>query len=417
MAVHCGGAVRCARLEAGETDHAIGRKPGRIRLRVRMASAVPSTPCASGSRAPRQPAAIQRSTLAGMAVTRSRRRFGYVRRLPSGRYQASWVSPDGRRRPAATTFATKTDAGRWLAAQETDLARGLWVDDALAAIPLREYAVKWLRDHPRMGPRWRETCERNLRLHLAPLAALSLRQLTPAVVCSWHADALRGPGGRTSIAQSYRFLRAVLNTAVHDGALARNPCQIAGLTHAIAPRYRAAVALGSWAGLRRGEILGLHRDDLDLSTGTVTVWRTRTEMLSTGARFDGPPKTDASYRTVALPPHIMPILSDHLERFAGPDRVFVNRDGEPMRGDALRQAFERARDRVELPALRFHDLRHTGQTLAAAAGGSLADLMRRLGHSSTAAAKRYLHATDDRDREIAQALSKLAADQGEGRYP
>lgn len=386
-----------------------------------------------GAEAPDRRSAIN---LSGMAVASSRRRFGYVRRLPSGRYQASWVSPDGRRRPAATTFATKTEAGRWLAAQETDLARGVWVDDALAAIPLGEYAAMWLCDHPKMGPRWRETCERNLRLHLTPLAALSLRQITPAVVRSWHADALRGPGGRTSIAQSYRFLRAVLNTAVHDGALARNPCQIAGagadrskervvatpaqieaLTHAIAPRYRAAVALGSWAGLRRGEILGLHRDDLDLSTGTVTVRCTRTEMLSTGARFDSPPKTDASYRTVALPPHIMPILCDHLERFAGPDRVFVNRDGEPMRGDALRQAFERARDRVELPDLRFHDLRHTGQTLAAAAGGSLADLMRRLGHSSTAAAKRYLHATDDRDREIAQALSKLAADQGEGRYP
>jgi integrase len=369
-----------------------------------------------------------------MAVANSRRRFGSVRRLPSGRYQASWVSPDGRRRPAATTFATKTDAGRWLAAQETDLARGLWVDDTLAATALKEYAVMWLRDHPRLGPRWRETCERNLRLHLTPLAALSLRHLTPAVVRSWHADALRGPGGRTSIAQSYRFLRAVLNTAVHDGALARNPCQIPGagadrskeravatpaqieaLIHAIAPRYRAAVVLGSWAGLRRGEILGLHRDDLDLSTGTVTVRRTRTEMLSTGARFDSPPKTNASYRTVALPPHIMPILSDHLERFAGTDRVFVNRDGEPMRGDALRQAFERARNKVELPDLRFHDLRHTGQTLAAAAGGSLADLMRRLGHSSTAAAKLYLHATDDRDREIAQALSKLAADHGEGR--
>src|SRR5664279_5454912 len=74
------------------------------------------------------------------------------------------------------------------------------------ATGLEEYAVMWLRDHPRLGPRWRETCERNLRLHLTPLAALSLRHLTPAVVRSWHADALQGPGGRTSIAQSYRFL-------------------------------------------------------------------------------------------------------------------------------------------------------------------------------------------------------------------
>lgn len=79
-----------------------------------------------------------------------------------------------------------------------------------------------------------------------------------------------------------------------------------------------------------------------------------------------------------------------------------------MRGDALRLAFERARAKAELPHLRFHDLRHTGQTLAAAAGASLADLMRRLGHSSMVAAKRYLHATDSRDRQIATALSRLA---------
>ncbi|WP_130335608.1 tyrosine-type recombinase/integrase [Micromonospora kangleipakensis] len=62
-----------------------------------------------------------------------------------------------------------------------------------------------------------------------------------------------------------------------------------------------------------------------------------------------------------------------------------------------------------LDDLTFHDLRHTGQTLAAQTGATLADLMKRLGHSSMAAARRYLHAVDGRDREIAKALSELAA--------
>src|SRR5581483_3002811 len=107
--------------------------------------------------------------------------------------------------------------------------------------------------------------------------------------------------------------------------------------------------------------------------------------------------------------HVIPLLAEHLETYAGPERVFVGRSGQPMRGDALRLAFQRARAEVGLPQLRFHDLRHTGQTLAAEAGASLADLMRRLGHSSMVAAKRYLHATDSRDRQIAAALSRLAA--------
>jgi integrase len=80
-----------------------------------------------------------------------------------------------------------------------------------------------------------------------------------------------------------------------------------------------------------------------------------------------------------------------------------------MRGDAVRQAFSRARDRAGMEGFTFHDLRHTGQTLAAAAGATLKDLMKRLGHSSTAAATRYLHAVDGRDAEIASALSELAA--------
>ena len=359
----------------------------------------------------------------------TRRRFGSVRKLPSGRWQASYVGVDGTRRSAPDTFRTKTDADRWLASVETDQVRGQWVDDAAGRVPFGDYAQHWLSTHPRLGPRWRETCERNLRLHLGPLKDVPLRDLSPALVREWHSSALHGAGGRTSIAQSYRFMRAVLNTAVRDGAIARNPCQIPGagadraaerpvatpaevaaLIDAVAARYKAAVALAVWAGLRRGEILALHRDDIDLEAGTVTVRRTRTELLSRPDRFDSPPKTDAGYRTVALPPHILPLVRGHLDRFAGDAYAFVGREGEPMRGDALRQAFERARSKIGREDLRFHDLRHTGQTLAAAAGASLADLMRRLGHSSMAAAKRYLHATDSRDRQIAEALSVLAQD-------
>ncbi|WP_244933152.1 tyrosine-type recombinase/integrase [Micromonospora tulbaghiae] len=70
-----------------------------------------------------------------------------------------------------------------------------------------------------------------------------------------------------------------------------------------------------------------------------------------------------------------------------------------------------------LDDLTFHDLRHTGQTLAAQTGATLADLMKRLGHSSMAAASRYLHAVDGRDREIAKALSELAAHGDVARLP
>ena len=158
-----------------------------------------------------------------------RRRFGYVRKLPSGAvssflHRAVRASAD-----RAGYLPDKTDADRWLSAVEADLLRGTWLDEDLGRQTFGNYARTWLRDHPRMGPRYRETCERNLRLHLVPLRDVPLRALTPAVVREWHASALRGPGGRrTSIQQTYRFLQAVMNTAVRDGAVVKNPCQIAG---------------------------------------------------------------------------------------------------------------------------------------------------------------------------------------------
>jgi integrase len=365
-----------------------------------------------------------------------RRRFGLIRKLPSGRYQASFIGPSGRRQTAPRTFRTKTDADRWLTAVEADLSRGTWLDEQLGQEPFGTYARAWLRDHPKIGPRHRETCERNLRLHLAPLLDVPLRAITPAVVREWYAAALRGNGGRVSIMQSYRLLRAVMNTAIRDGAITRNPCQIPGagsdrakerpiaspaqvaaLIEAITPRYRAAVLLAAWCGLRRGEVLGLHPADVDLIAGTVTVRRSRVELLAQPQAFDADPKTDAGKRTVTIPPHVLPILAEHMATWAGADRVFIGRDGQPMRGDAIRQAFTRARDKAGMPGFRFHDLRHTGQTLAAATGATLKDLMRRLGHASPAASYRYLHAVDGRDAEIASALSELAGHGDAARLP
>jgi integrase len=70
-----------------------------------------------------------------------------------------------------------------------------------------------------------------------------------------------------------------------------------------------------------------------------------------------------------------------------------------------------------MPGFRFHDLRHTGQTLAASAGATTKDLMKRLGHASPAAVNRYLHAVDGRDAEIASALPDLAAYGNAARLP
>jgi integrase len=69
-----------------------------------------------------------------------------------------------------------------------------------------------------------------------------------------------------------------------------------------------------------------------------------------------------------------------------------------------------ARNAVSLPDLHFHDLRHTGNTMVAARGASLRELMERMGHSSTRAALIYQHATRERDEAIAAGMGKLLKD-------
>ena len=100
-----------------------------------------------------------------------------------------------------------------------------------------------------------------------------------------------------------------------------------------------------------------------------------------------------------------PIVAEHVEKWAGLELLFVGEDGRRINGATVYQAFVRARQRV---GLSLSDLRHTGSTMAAAAGASLADSKRWPGHSTSTAARRYLHPMDGRDREIAAALSDLA---------
>lgn len=361
-----------------------------------------------------------------------------ARVLKSGKtvYDVRLRDPHGRL--YKRTFRTKREAERFRATELADRARGAWVDPRRGKVTLEQYGRQWLSRRPDLRPRTRELYEGLLRLHIFPaLGELEIGMVTTQVVRAWRAQMLAAPKpGVSTTEKCYRLLRAVLNTAVQDEAIAKNPCTIKGagterpaerptltvpqvyaLADAIAPEFRALVLTGTFCGLRLGELLALRRRHIDLLHGRLTVAEQAQE-LRDGSVWIGPPKTEAGRRTVAVPPHVLPELEAHLDTYVGtgPEALlFAGADGEPVLRMRFYRAWRKATQAAGFPGVRPHDLRHTGNTLAAATGASTRELMARLGHASPRAALIYQHATEDRDGALAKAISDLITGQGEPR--
>lgn len=360
-----------------------------------------------------------------------RRTRGSLRRLPSGRWQIRYTGPDGLRRSARHTYPTKADATRALALIEADIIRGKWVDPSSSPRSLEEYASAWISERPGLSARTTELYRSLLRIHIAPtLGRLDIHGVTPAAVRSWRQQLLDNHVGATTVAKAYRLLRAVLGTAVDDELIARNPCRIKGasvertperpvltiheslaLAEAIEPRYRMLVLLAVFGSLRWGELLGLTKTDVDLDEATVHVRQSVAEVG--GKLVTKSPKSAAGRRSIALPRWLVDELRPHLAEFAersDEGRLFVGPKGATPRRGHFTKVWRAAKRGAGIPELvHFHDLRHTGNHLAAASGATTKELMGRMGHASMRAALIYQHRTAARDRLIADALDALLA--------
>ena len=356
-----------------------------------------------------------------------RRHFGYVRRRPSGRWQAVYRHEG--QRYSSGTFAVKADALAFLASIETDVRRGAWIDPRAGKVTVGSYAIEWLERRPDLSVRTRELYEYLLNNHINPaLGRVTLAGLAPSKVRGWHAGlSQRHP---STAAKAYRLLSTVMRTAVTDGLIVSSPCRVsgAGVEHAaerpvatvaevkelearMPKRLRLIIPLATWCQLRRGEILGLRRCDVDILHGLVRVEQSRT-FTRDGSSLTKAPKTTAGRRALAVPRSVAEALVKHLEDHTPRNAdalLFTNEDGTPLTVSSLRRAWGRARLSIGRPDLHLHDLRHTGLTLAAATGATTAELMHRAGHSSADAALRYQHATRDRDRVLAEALEALVS--------
>ena len=384
----------------------------------------------------------------------ARRGWGSVKAMRSGRLQASYIGPDNFRHYPPHTFTDRDAAVVWLNIERRMVESGEWTPPKLRAAQINlelfgTYARTWIdtrrtKKGP-IKPRTRAEYLRILDQQLDPTFGHSpVRYISPEMVDRWWAGL--DPKTPTQNARAYSLLRSILTTAVERRMIDRNPCMIRGagnvtrkrdiepatldelavIVATVPMRYRAMVLLAAWCALRFGELTELRRSDIDLKRSVVKVRRGVTWVRLEDDDEDdfedrertgfvvGDPKSQAGVRDVAIPPHVMPIIREHLRDMGltGRDALLfpsASDPSKPMRTATLAKVYYRAREAAGRPDLHFHGLRHTGATYAALAGATLADLMTRMGHSTPGAALLYQHAVSGRDTEIAAALSKFAA--------
>jgi integrase len=360
------------------------------------------------------------------------RRFGSVRKLPSGRYQARYPAPDGTTRSGDETFARKAEAERYLILIEAQMARREWIDPDRGKIRLQDYAERWITERPNLRPRTVHLYRWTLGKHVTPyLGGMPLNRLDTPMIREWRTRLLTQGVSLTMAAKAYRLLRAILMTAAKEDELIRvNPCRIKGadqekpaerpvlsvpqvfaLAERMPARFRALILVVTFGSLRWGEAVALQRSDVDTAEGTVQVRQAFVEHRGTGLIL-GPPKSRAGVRTVALPKAALPLLRQHMGSYVGAAPaafVFTSESGRTLwRGNFNKLVkWSEAVAAVGAAGLHFHDLRHTGNDLASRApGASLRDIMARMGHDSPRAALIYQHTNREADHGIAEAMDK-----------
>ena len=337
---------------------------------------------------------------------------GITRHKKSGLYMARYTveTPTGKKRK--TVYGkTREEAHEKLIEALSNRNKGLVFegDDQT----LETYLAGWLRDiEGTIKQRTLENYEYVVRKHIVPaLGQVKLKALKPDRVRRLYRDKLDGGLSNRTVQLIHTVLRKALQQAVLDEILPRNVCQavraprrvkkeIRPLTPeqvrtlfqvARGDRFEALYVLAVAAGLRRGELLGLRWEDVDLERGTLQVRRQLTRTKA-GLAFTSPKRGKS--RSVRLTQSAIKALRSHRKRqleeklrlpglWQDFGLVFPTRVGTPMDADNLvSRSFEPLLKRAGLPRVRFHDLRHTFATVLLSRGTHPKVVQEMLGHAN-----------------------------------
>lgn len=345
-----------------------------------------------------------------------------IKKLPNGRWEASYRDPTGKER--IKHLRTRAEADRFLISTKTDLLRGDYVDRKLGRAPFHTWAEEWIATTAHLRIKTRSGYASDLRTHVLPrFGDAPIGSIQQVDVKRFIAELLAGGAAPGTVRNARKVLRQVLAAAQSAGAIRTNPCdgvrvpsspkqemaflrpeQVEALAEAIGPAFGTLVRFAAYTGLRAGEICALRAGRVDLEHGRVTVAASVTEVSGHGLVFSEPKTYER--RSVTLPG----FLVEELEyRMSGDPLAFVfpARNGGVLRHKSFyRRVFKPAARAAGLPEhVRFHDLRHTCASLCIALGAHPKAIQERLGHSSiTVTLDRYGHLFPGNEDEAAGLL-------------
>ena len=363
-------------------------------------------------------------------------------------------------RHTKTIHGTKKDAEVELAKFVTDVQNGLVINGK--SLKFSEFTEIWKRDYgsKELAPSTYKRYCRMLETRLLPyFGHFYINKIRPIDIMQFYdllerdtqlvrkknnngKKTLKPLSGKT-ILEHHRLLRAMLHRAVYWQMIVTNPAERVQPPKAKKPKrrsyddeqtkillenleqlsvedtkYKVAIILTVFTGVRLGELMGLEWQDVDFKNGIICINRS-SQYLSDMGIFTKVPKTESSIREIAIPEFIISLLEEYKlwyeeqksfygELWTNSNRLFVQADGKPMHPSTISKWFVKYVSTIGLPVINFHGLRHTNASLLVAQNIDIAIISARLGHAQVSTTLNfYVHPLLSHNRKAGYALENL----------
>ena len=371
---------------------------------------------------------------------------GSIRKRKDGRWEGRYTAGHD---PETGKAIYKNVLGRSQAEVKEKLKQAIGETQALDITKAGKYTVGewmevWFQDYAKIKvrPSSHQTYQGYIQNHIRPnigdiplekLTSLDLQKLYKKLLAQGRVDRLEAKGqpkglSAKTVRNIHQILSSALKLAQEQRLILSNPAERCALprvehqemktltTVQLASFFREARESGVFelyylelaTGLRRGELLGLKWEDVDLERGDLRVRRQVSRI--NGEVVEAPLKTKNAYRTLPLAEDTVIVLKEQRRKVGNSPWVFPSPNGGPISPDSVLHMLHRVLKRAGLPKVRFHDLRHTFATLALQNGVDVKTVSGMLGHFSAGfTLDTYAHITSAAQRQAAKTMGNVLA--------